>query len=126
MGKCKKCGTVVSSPKKKWTMAGRPSKAGKRTQLEIGLFDCPKCKKPFREVLSKKTIQARRRRPKKAKEVASKADVGGKGIRHQAYTPLIPPFFNLARAKVLVHLFLNTLLSIYRMKEHWKVECASQ
>jgi len=23
MGKCKKCGTVVSSPKKKWTMAGR-------------------------------------------------------------------------------------------------------
>jgi hypothetical protein len=54
MGKCKKCGTVVSSPKKKWTMAGRPSKAGKRTQLEIGLFDCPKCKKPFREVLSKK------------------------------------------------------------------------
>jgi hypothetical protein len=56
MGKCKKCGTVVSSPKKKWTMAGRPSKAGKRTQLEIGLFDCPKCKKPFREVLNKKTI----------------------------------------------------------------------
>jgi hypothetical protein len=56
MGKCKKCGTVVSSPKKKWTMAGRPSKVGKRTQLEIGLFDCPKCKKPFREVLSKKLI----------------------------------------------------------------------
>jgi hypothetical protein len=24
--------------------------------LEIGLFDCPKCKKPFREVLSKKII----------------------------------------------------------------------
>jgi hypothetical protein len=56
MGKCKKCGTVVSSSKKKWTMTGRPSKAGKRTQLEIGLFDCPTCKKPFREVLSKKTI----------------------------------------------------------------------
>jgi hypothetical protein len=56
MGKCKKCGTVVSSPRKKWTMAGRPSKAGKRTQLEIGLFDCPTCKKPFREVLSKKII----------------------------------------------------------------------
>jgi hypothetical protein len=36
MGKCKKRGTIVSSPKKKWTMAGRPSKAGKRTQLEIG------------------------------------------------------------------------------------------
>jgi hypothetical protein len=24
--------------------------------LEIGLFDCPKCKKSFREVLSKKII----------------------------------------------------------------------
>ena len=81
MGKCKKCGTVVSSPRKKWTMAGRPSKAGKRTQLEIGLFDCPKCKKPFREVLSKKTIQARRIRPKKAKEAASEADVGEEGSR---------------------------------------------
>jgi Zn finger protein HypA/HybF involved in hydrogenase expression len=56
MAKCKKCGTVISSPRKKWTMAGRPSKAGKRTQLEIGLFDCPKCKKSFREVLSKKII----------------------------------------------------------------------
>jgi hypothetical protein len=56
MGKCRKCGTVVSSSGKKWTMAGRPSKAGKRTQLEIGLFDCPKCKKLFREVVSKKIV----------------------------------------------------------------------
>jgi len=56
MAKCPKCGTAVSSPKKKWTMAGRPDKSGKRMQLEIGLFDCPKCKKPFREVLSKKKI----------------------------------------------------------------------
>jgi uncharacterized C2H2 Zn-finger protein len=56
MAKCPKCGTVVSSPKKKWTMAGRPDKSGKRMQLEIGLFDCPKCHKPFREVLSKKKI----------------------------------------------------------------------
>jgi hypothetical protein len=24
-------------------MVGRPSKAGKRTRLEIGLFGCPKC-----------------------------------------------------------------------------------
>jgi len=56
MAKCPKCGTSVGSPKKKWTMAGRPDKSGKRMQLEIGLFDCPKCKKPFREVLSKKKI----------------------------------------------------------------------
>ncbi len=55
MGKCPKCGSVVNSPKKKWTMAGRPDKAGKRIQLEIGLFDCPKGH-TFREVLSKKKI----------------------------------------------------------------------
>ena len=24
-------------------MAGRPDKAGKRMQLEIGLYECPKC-----------------------------------------------------------------------------------
>jgi hypothetical protein len=28
------------------TMIGRPSKAGKRTQLEIGLFDCPRARSP--------------------------------------------------------------------------------
>jgi uncharacterized protein (UPF0212 family) len=56
MAKCPKCGTMVSAPKKKWTMAGRPDKSGKRIQLEIGLFDCPKCHKPFREVLNKKKI----------------------------------------------------------------------
>ncbi|MEM2675607.1 MAG: chorismate-binding protein [Candidatus Bathyarchaeia archaeon] len=56
MAKCPKCGTQVANPRKKWTMAGRPDKSGKRMQLEIGLFDCPKCKKPFREVLSKKKV----------------------------------------------------------------------
>lgn len=56
MAKCPKCGTEVASARKKWTMAGRPDKSGKRMQLEIGLFDCPKCKKPFREVLSKKKV----------------------------------------------------------------------
>lgn len=56
MAKCPKCGTEVSKPKKTWMMAGRPDKTGKRIQLEIGLFDCPKDHKPFREVLSKKKI----------------------------------------------------------------------
>ncbi|MBS7608413.1 MAG: chorismate-binding protein [Candidatus Bathyarchaeia archaeon] len=56
MAKCPKCNTEVASPKKKWTMAGRPDKSGKRMQLEIGLFDCPKCKKPFRVVLNKKKV----------------------------------------------------------------------
>jgi DNA-directed RNA polymerase subunit RPC12/RpoP len=56
MGKCPKCGTEVSKPKKTWKMAGRPDKAGKRMQLEIGLYECAKCGNVFREVLSKKKI----------------------------------------------------------------------
>ena len=56
MAKCKTCGTEALSPKKKWVMAGRADKAGKKTQIEIGLFDCTKCKKTFRTTLSKKKI----------------------------------------------------------------------
>ncbi len=56
MAKCPKCGTEVSKPKKTWKLAGRPDKQGKRMQLEIGLYDCPKGHGAFREVLSKKKI----------------------------------------------------------------------
>jgi len=58
MAKCPKCGTEVSKPKKTWKLAGRPDKSGKRMQLEIGLFECPKghAHATFREVLSKKKI----------------------------------------------------------------------
>jgi len=56
MAKCPKCGSDVRSPRKQWKMAGRPDSHGKRMQLEIGLFDCPRCKKPFRVVLNKKKI----------------------------------------------------------------------
>ena len=56
MSKFPKCGMDVNEPRKTWKMAGRPDKAGKRMQLEIGLFDCPNCNKSFREVLSKKKI----------------------------------------------------------------------
>ena len=56
MAKCPKCGTEVTKAKKTWKMAGRPDKAGKRMQLEIGLYECPKCGAVFREVLSKKKI----------------------------------------------------------------------
>jgi hypothetical protein len=38
------------------TMIGRPSKVGKRTQVEIGFFGCQKCEKPFREIPSEKII----------------------------------------------------------------------
>jgi uncharacterized protein (UPF0212 family) len=54
--KCPKCGTDVPKPKKTWKMAGRPDKAGKRMELEIGLYQCPKCQKQFREVLGKRKI----------------------------------------------------------------------
>jgi len=56
MVKCPKCGTEVSKPKKTWKMAGRTDKAGKRMQLEIGLYECPKSANVFREVLSKSKI----------------------------------------------------------------------
>jgi len=56
MAKCPKCGADSSKPKKTWKMAGRPDKAGKRMQLEIGLYECPKCHGTFRQVLSKKKI----------------------------------------------------------------------
>lgn len=53
--KCPKCGTKIVEPKKTWKMAGRPDKKGKRTELHIGLFKCPK-HGAFRSVLSKKKI----------------------------------------------------------------------
>ncbi len=54
MAKCPDCGKDVKTAKKSWKMAGKPDKAGKRTQLTIGLFEC--CGKTFRQVLEKKKI----------------------------------------------------------------------
>jgi len=56
MAKCKNCGAEVATPRKTWKMAGRPDKAGKKTQLTIGLFDCPSCNKSFKVVLNKQKI----------------------------------------------------------------------
>ena len=56
MAKCPECRMEVDTPRKSWKMAGRPDKQGKRLQLEIGLYDCPKCNKAFRVVLNKKKI----------------------------------------------------------------------
>lgn len=55
VGKCPKCGMKVVEPRKTWKMAGRPDKSGKRTELTIGLFDCPK-HGVFRVVLGKEKI----------------------------------------------------------------------
>ena len=54
VAKCPKCGVEVAA-KKTWKMAGRPDKKGKRTQLHIGLFECPK-HGAFRTVLAKRKI----------------------------------------------------------------------
>jgi len=56
MANCPKCKTAVANPKKSWKMAGRPDKTGKKVELTIGLFDCPKCHKAFRVVLGKRKI----------------------------------------------------------------------
>ncbi len=55
MPKCPKCGSE-GKMRKQWKMAGRPDSHGKRMQLEIGLYDCPRCDKAFRVVLNKKKI----------------------------------------------------------------------
>jgi DNA-directed RNA polymerase subunit M/transcription elongation factor TFIIS len=53
MSRCPKCGSEVLKAKKAWKMVGRPDQTGAITQLEIGLFECPKCKGTFRVVLNK-------------------------------------------------------------------------
>lgn len=53
MAKCPQCGKEVV-PKKTWTMAGKPNKEGRRTELTIGLFEC--CDKTFRATIDKKKI----------------------------------------------------------------------
>ena len=55
VAKCPKCGVEIAEPKKTWKMAGRPDKRGKRLQLHIGLFECPK-HGTFRVVLDKQKI----------------------------------------------------------------------
>ena len=54
IAKCPKCGELFE-PKKTWKMAGRPDKKGKRLQLHIGLYDCPK-HGSFRTVLDKRKV----------------------------------------------------------------------
>jgi len=53
--KCPTCETEIFEPKKTWKMTGRPDKKGKRLQLHIGLFECPK-HGTFRTVLNKQKI----------------------------------------------------------------------
>ena len=52
--KCPECKDFFK-PKKTWKMAGRPDKNGKRFQLHIGFYKCPK-HGTFRKVLDKRKI----------------------------------------------------------------------
>jgi hypothetical protein len=52
--KCPKCSTFAEA-KKTWNMTGRPDRFGRRLQLHIGLFECPKHGN-FRTALSKHKI----------------------------------------------------------------------
>jgi hypothetical protein len=54
IAKCPKCGELFE-PKKTWKMAGRPDRKGKRLQLHIGLYTCPK-HGSFRKVLDKRKV----------------------------------------------------------------------
>jgi len=55
VAKCPKCGDEIAEPKKTWKMTGRPDKKGKRLQLHIGLYECPK-HGSFRITLGKQKI----------------------------------------------------------------------
>ena len=52
--RCPRCKKVFE-PQKTWKMAGRPDKKGKRFQLHIGFYKCPK-HGSFRKILSKRKI----------------------------------------------------------------------
>ncbi len=55
VAECPKCRSKIEAPRKTWKMAGRPDRTGKRVELQIGLYDCPK-HGAFRSVLSKRKI----------------------------------------------------------------------
>ncbi len=52
--KCPKCYTIAEA-KKTWNMTGRPDRFGRRLQMHIGLFECPRHGN-FRIALSKHKI----------------------------------------------------------------------
>lgn len=57
MVNCPKCGATARQKREPWFMAGRPDKTGMKTQLKIGLYECPRCG-TFRKVIDKKKIRA--------------------------------------------------------------------
>lgn len=52
MVKCPRCGGEVAKPVKTWSLSARkPSKEGKESKINVGIFECPKCRARFRAVL---------------------------------------------------------------------------
>lgn len=52
MVKCPKCGNEVPTPVKTWPIPSRkPPKMGERSELAVGIFECPECKARFRASL---------------------------------------------------------------------------
>ncbi|GAB6148423.1 chromatin protein Cren7 [Stetteria hydrogenophila] len=51
---CPRCGTVVESPDKTWTLTSPiPDKKGRITVTVMGSFTCPRCGYKWRAVISK-------------------------------------------------------------------------
>jgi len=46
--KCPKCGAEVANPIKTWPLPRRFGKQGGKSELVMGLFECPNCKARFR------------------------------------------------------------------------------
>jgi len=55
--KCPKCGAEAREKRAPWTMKGRADRKGMKTELTIGLFECPSCG-TFRKVLNKRKVKA--------------------------------------------------------------------
>ena len=58
MAKCPKCETNVETPVKEWSLPRKSAKAGDKAKMNIGLFECPKCKTQFRATVEKPTEPA--------------------------------------------------------------------
>jgi len=52
---CPKCGTIVETPTKAWTMPRRASRLGEESKMTIGIFECTNCENKFRASFEKST-----------------------------------------------------------------------
>lgn len=55
MAKCPECGTEVDQTAK-WIIEGKTDSNEERARLEIGMFNCQMCLKPFKKVLRRTRV----------------------------------------------------------------------